>query len=86
MSSKLTDQLDAAETQKEILKKPLFTPGHEGLIVLAVGLRWAWWAANAPDHAGTVADWIELVKSVNAVLEKVVLTMRYAVLLFRPTN
>ncbi len=65
------------QTYAEIVRKKLWCGGQQGLVVLGVGLRWAWWAAQSSEHQGTESDWVKLVELVTSILKKVVAKARW---------
>jgi hypothetical protein len=62
---------DDSDPSAEVMKKKFWSGGREGIAIIAVGLRWAWWKLHHESSTGVEADWEKLVKSVAGMLTKV---------------
>ena len=66
----LDESSNEATIHNEIVKKKFWSGGREGLIVLAVGLRWSWWTIKAQNSQTMLDDWRGMVQTVTSVLQK----------------
>lgn len=55
-----------------VIKKKIWSSGREGLVILAIGLRWAWLKLKDPKRKGTTDQWIKMVVDLTTLLSSVV--------------
>ena len=67
----LGTDVQPAITWAEIQKKKFWCSGRHGLLIIAVGLRWAWLKLQEPYRVGSLEAWIKITVELTELFEKV---------------